>query len=135
MPLAGVRELPWESAPPSSGAVVVPFCPLGEVVFFFPAPRLADACGDREELRGLAAAHLAGEHEALSGDFFALLRGRFFVRRLGLPMRVRIERNGAALRRRDFFALCPYCSFRVRVLWGRGSPFLFLFLFLCTEII
>lgn len=53
---------------------------------------------------------------------------------LGLPMRVGIERNGAALRRRDFFALCPYCSFRVRVLWGRGCLFLFLLLFLCTEI-
>ena len=51
VPLAGARELPKESAPPSSGSVVVPFAPCG-VVFFVPDPRRADAIRDREERRG-----------------------------------------------------------------------------------
>lgn len=77
-PLAGVRELPKESAPPPSGLVAVLFAPCWgsffflllsfsflfrrAVVklrwFFFQTPRLADARPNREERRGLTAAQL-----------------------------------------------------------------------------
>ena len=72
-PLPACASTSMVNAPPSNGSVVVPvLCPCEGVVLRPCRLGLPMRDGIERNRRGLAAAHFAGEHEALSGDFFAL---------------------------------------------------------------